>query len=76
MDPAGVPCNIWKEAPSPSRWRGGAIEWNLLNQRWRFKLVPTMIPELATILSQPFGDFAPADISSLSREDVFLINTH
>jgi hypothetical protein len=52
------------------------IGWNLLNQNWRFKLVPTMMPELATILSQPYGDFAPADISGLTYQEVFDINTH
>ena len=52
------------------------IEWNLLNQNWHFKLVPTMMPELATILSQPYGDFAPADISGLTYQEVFDINTH
>ncbi len=52
------------------------IEWNLLNQNWRFKLVPTMMPELAMILSQPYVDFAPADISGLSHEEIFDINTH
>lgn len=68
--------------------QNSSIEWNLLNQNWQFKLVPSY-SGLANILAQSPGSwsdtaggtgnakqYVPPTLGSLTDQDIGLINMH